>query len=125
MPKGWWIGLASVLVITWSWPSEAAVYQQPGSLAWNWSEVEDCQQFDSCVFIEVRSTHKCEEQLLIDAAITDANDDWVANVSMVINSPRQSGTSLIEVGVNREDFEYFLVGDVSCTTGVPTVEDLL
>jgi hypothetical protein len=143
MTKWWKVGFASVLTLTvsaqlvhWAlvdpaWGGqhaahpESADYSEPGSLTWNWSDEEDCQQFEACVYIEVQGTHRCEEQLFIDAAITDGNDHFVANTSMVINSPRQSGFSLIEVGVNRDDFEYWLVGDVRCTSGVPTAEALI
>jgi hypothetical protein len=63
--------------------------------------------------------------LQIDVFLTDENEDWVDSAEMIIDSPRSSDAALIEVGVNREDFEYFMVGDVWCYSGVPTVEAVL
>ncbi len=141
LPKWWRVGFASLLVITvsaqmvhwalidpfWEGQHEAVVadYTNSNSLNWHWSDNEDCRQFESCVFIEVDETRQCKDQLQIDVFLTDKNDDWVGDAEMIIESPRTSSTELIEVGVNREDFEYFMVGDVWCYSGVPTVEALL
>ena len=138
MPRWWKVGFVSVLVMTvsaqmvhwalvdpfWEGQHEAVVadYTDSYSLNWHWSEREDCEQFDSCVFIEVDETHTCEDQLQIDVWLTDKNDNWVADGEMIIQSPRQPGRALIEVGANRDDFEYFLVGDVWCYSGLPSVE---
>lgn len=140
MPKWWRVGFASVLIVTvsaqlahwafvdpfWQGQHEAVVadYSNSYSLNWHWSDKGDCLQFDSCVLIEVDDTHRCEDQLQIDVWLTDANDDWVADGEMIIQSPRQSGPALVEVGANRDDFEYFMVGDVWCYSGLPTVETL-
>ena len=75
--------------------------------------------------LQVDETRLCKEQLQIDVFLTDKNDDWVGDAEMIIESPRSSGTALIEVGVNREDFQYFMVGEVWCYSGVPTVEAFL
>ncbi len=141
LPKWWRVGFASLLVITvsaqmvhwalvdqfWQGQHEAVVadYSDAYSLNWHWSEKEDCEQFESCVFIEVDETGLCKEQLQIDVFLTDKNEDWVGDAEMIIESPRSSSVALIEVGVNREDFEYFMVGDVWCYSGLPTVEALL
>lgn len=136
MPKWWRVGFVSVLIVTvsaqlthwalvdpfWLGKHEAVVadYSNSYSLNWHWSDKQDCVQFDSCVFIEVDGTHLCKDQLQIDVFLTDKNDDWVADAELITESPRQSGRTLVEVGVNREDFEYFLVGDVWCYSGLPT-----
>lgn len=141
MPMWWRVGFLSVLIVTvsaqlthwalvdpfWQGQHEAVVadYSKSYSLNWHWSDKEDCVQFYSCVFIEVDGTHLCKDQLQIDVFLTDKNDDWVADAELITESPRQSGRALVEVGVNREDFEYFLVGDVWCYSGLPTVEALL
>lgn len=138
MPKWWRVGFATLLVITvsaqmvhgaladpfWEGEHEAAVadYSDAYSLNWNWSENEDCVQFESCVFIDVDETHLCKDQLQIDVFLTDKNDDWVADGEMIIDSPRRTGRAQIEVGANRDDFEFFLVGDVWCYSGLPSVE---
>ncbi len=138
LPKWWRVGFASLLVLTvsaqmvhwalvdpfWEGQHEAVVadYSDSYSLNWHWGEKENCEQFDKCVFIEVDETRMCEEQLQIDVWLTDKNDDWVADGEMIIQSPRQLGRALIEVGANRADFEYFLVGDVWCYSGLPNVE---
>ena len=141
MPKWWRVGFVSVLAVTasaqlvhwalddpfWEAQHEAVVadYTNAYNLNWHWSEEEDCIQFDSCVFIEVDETQLCKDQLQIDVFLTDKNDDWVADGEMIIESPRQSGRALIEVGANRDDFEYFMVGDVWCYSGLPSVKATL
>lgn len=141
MPKWWRVGFVSVLAVTvgaqmvhwalddpfWEAQHEAVVadYTNAYSLNWHWSEEEECIQFDSCVFIEVDETQLCKDQLQIDVFLTDKNDDWVADGEMIIESPRQPGRALIEVGANRDDFEYFMVGDVWCYSGLPSVKATL
>jgi hypothetical protein len=138
MPRWWRVGFTAVLVVTvgaqmtrwalldpfWEGQHEAVVadYTDAYSLNWHWSENEECLQFDRCVFIEVDETQLCEDQLQIDVWLTDKDDEWVADGEMIVESPRQSGRAQIEVGANREDFEFFLVGDVWCYSGVPTAE---
>lgn len=141
MPKWWRVGFVSVFLVTvsaqivnwtladpfWVGQHEAVVadYTNSYSLNWHWSDNEDCKQFESCVFIEVDETRQCKDQLQIDVYLTDKNDDWVGDAEMIIDSPKSAKPALIEVGVNREDFEYFMVGDVWCYSGLPTVEALL
>ena len=93
------------------------------SLHWHWAhESRECQKYDSCIHIEIDQTQLCPDQLEISVAITDINDDWVANTDMVIESPNSRKPAVIEVGANRDDFEYFMVGEVGCTKGVPNEE---
>ena len=138
MPRWWRVGFLSVLVITlsaqmvhwalvapfWQGQHEALVseYTDEDSLDWQWGTMEDCKQFLSCVFIEVDETSRCEDQLQIDVWLTDIKDNWVADGKMIIESPKQPDSAQIEVGANREDFEYFNVGDVWCYSGVPNIE---
>jgi hypothetical protein len=138
MPRWWRVGFASVLVITvsakmvhwalvdpfWQGQHETLVseYTDEDILNWQWSTDEDCKQFANCVFIEVDNTRRCEDQLEIDVWLADINDDWVAEGRMIIESPKQPGGAQIEVGANRDDFEYFNVGDVWCYSGVPNIE---
>lgn len=129
-----WLGFTSGSLVTLcAFTYLAAVREMPNqttygaqNLNWDWAEGDpECQQYQQCVFIEVEDTHLCEEQIEIDAIITDELDDWVASAAMLIESPQQSGSVLIEVGVNREDFEYFMVGRVNCNVGLPTAEAVL
>lgn len=137
MRKPWWVAFASVLVITLGAfgthlvlrepePKEAAVVAEaagPYSLNWRWaSESLECQRFDACVHIAVDQTQLCPDQLEIRVVITDSNEDWVGNADMIVDSPKSAKATVIEVGVNRDDFEYFMVGDIWCYSGVPTAE---
>lgn len=139
MPKWWWVGLASVLLVTTAaffthlalkdpaltGEHEAAVaeYQAGTSLPWDWNYEElSCIEFDRCVFLEVENTSNCEDQIIVEAYLADAYDDWVAAADTVMPSPNATDVALIELGVNREDFEFFFVGDVRCTAALPTVE---
>jgi hypothetical protein len=99
---------------------------EPISLEWTWSQDElECKIYQNCVHLEVEDTYTCPNEILVSLVITDINDDWVAAEDNVLKSPRKTKSANIEIGVNRDDFEYFNVGDVQCTTGVPTVEAYL
>lgn len=96
------------------------------SLDWTWGPDElECKIYQNCVHLEVEDTDSCPNELLVWVVITDINDDWVAAEDNVLKSPRKTKSAIIEIGVNRDDFEYFNVLDVQCTTGVPTVEAYL
>ena len=134
MRKQGWLGFTSGLLATLcAFTCLAVIRELPNqttygaeNLNWDWAEGEpDCQQYLQCVFIEVDDTQLCDEQIEIDAIITDEHDDWVASAAMLIESSRKTDRALVEVGVNREDFEYFMVGRVNCNVGLPTVEALL
>ena len=139
MPKWWKIGFASVLLLTTGaffthlalkdpaltgeHEGTGAEFKSETSLPWDWSYEElTCKEFDRCVFLEVENTSKCKNQTIVEAYLADANDDWVATADTVMPSPNASDVALIELGVNREDFEFFFVGDVRCTAALPTVE---
>lgn len=139
MPRWWNVGFVTVFAVTvaaqlthWALldPSLTGEREQVVSdrkaalnLNWDWaSEDIKCKQFENCVHIAVDQTKRCNDQLAIEVAITDKQDNWVDNVDMVVPSPRQSGSTVVEVGVNRDDFEYFMVGAVRCTTGLPSAE---
>lgn len=83
------------------------------------------QNLSNCVHLQVEDTDSCPNELLVWVVITDINDDWVAAEDNVLKSPRKTKSAIIEIGVNRDEFEYFNVLDVQCTTGVPTVEAYL
>ena len=101
-------------------------YHETHNLPWKWATKDlDCQQFERCVKIIIQHTDRCQSQLAIDVSISDIKDNWVDNASMVIDSPTSSLPSTIEVGVNRTDFVYFLVGAVTCTTGLPNGQTTL
>ena len=136
MPKWWRVGFLSVLILTvgallthwalldpiFSGEHELAKaeYRETNNLPWVWADPDiECNEYVSCVHISVADTKRCENQLSIDVTITDENDNWVENVGMIVNSPGKASSAVIEVGVNRSDFEYFLVGDVICTTSPP------
>lgn len=140
--KSWKIGFVSVLLITsgaffthlalkdpaLTGEHEAVVteYKDEHNLDWQWGPAEvECQIYETCLHLEVEGTAKCENQIKIFIYLTDANDDWVDSADTVLQSPGKAQTAVVEVGVNRDDFEYFMVGDVRCTTGVPTVEAAL
>ena len=142
MPKWWKIGFVFVLLVTTGaffthlalqdpaltgeHAAAVAEYKAQANLAWDWNyEGLTCKEFDRCVFLEVENTSKCENQIVVEAYLADANDDWVAAADTVIPSPNASDVALIELGVNREDFEFFFVGDVRCTAALPTVEATL
>lgn len=96
------------------------------TLQWRWASDDlECQKYDSCVFIEVEQTQLCPDQLEIHVHIIDINDDWVANTDIIVNSPNTNQSAVIEVGANRDDFEYFMVGDIGCTVGLPSAESKL
>ena len=138
MSKLWRIGFLSLLVVTvgaqltnlalqGSKPKSSRVETvaefDSHNLQWHWAaDGKECQKYDSCVFIAVEQTQLCADQLEINVHITDINDEWVANTDMVIDSPNSSKSAVIEVGANRDDFEYFMVGAVRCTTGLPSAE---
>lgn len=142
MPKWWKISFVSVLLLTTSaffthlalkdpaltGEHEAAVaeYKDENNLDWNWGPAElECKVYENCVHLEVEGTARCENQIKIFMYLTDANDEWVDSADTVLQSPSKSQSTVIEVGVNRDDFEFFMVGDVRCTTGVPTVQATL
>ncbi len=139
LPRWWNIGFVSALLTTTSALSAHVALQEPifegeheavvteyksvNSLPWDWNyEDLSCQEFERCVFLEVENTSKCENQIIVEAYLADKNDDWVAAADTVMPSPNAAEVALIELGVNREDFEFFFVGDVRCTAALPTVE---
>ena len=139
MPRWWNFGFVSVLLITTGALSAhvalqdpkvkaeeepgVAEYKEGNNLDWQWASTDlQCQIFETCVHIEVEGTIRCPEQIKVFSYLSDENDDWVVSVDLIVDSPQLQGKAVIEVGVNRDDFEYFNVGDVRCTTGVPTVE---
>lgn len=139
MPRWWNIGFVSVLLITtgalsahvalrdpiFEGEHEAAVaeYKESNNLDWQWASADlECQIYENCVHIEVEGTNRCTEQIKVFSYLSDKNDDWVDSADLVVDSPMAHRNAVIEVGVNRDDFEYFNVGDVRCTTGVPTIE---
>lgn len=141
MPKWWNIGFAWVSLITASafsvylvlkdppfiaeYEGEVAESKEERNLDWDWASSDrECQIFENCVHLEIQSTALCENQILVIMHLTDEHDDWVDSADTVLKSPREDGPAIVEVGVNRDDFEFFMVGDVSCTTGLPTVEAL-
>lgn len=142
MPKWWRIGFVTLLIVTVSAQLTHWILQDPSitgenetakvayhdtyDLPWKWATKNlDCQQFERCVKIVVDHTDSCDSQLAIDVSISDIKDNWVDNVSMIVDSPKASLPSTIEVGVNRTDFVYFLVGAVTCTTGLPNEQATL
>ena len=142
MPRWWKIGFKSVFLITSGAMSThlalkdpaltgehdavVAEYKDDVDLSWEWASSElECEIYENCVHLDVKETARCVEQVQIFVYLTDENDDWVDSANTVIQSPGQSGSATVEIGVNRDDFEYFMVGDVRCTTGVPTLEALL
>ena len=139
MPRWWNVGFVTVFAVTvaaqlthWALldPSLTGEHVQAASdrkaalnLTWDWASDDiQCTQFDMCVHIAVDQTNRCEDQLAIDVSLTDKKDNWVDIADMVVSSPRQPGSSVVEVGVNRDDFEYFMVGEVRCITSVPSAE---
>lgn len=138
MPRWWRAGFASVLLVTIgalgfqialrepntdAAQVEKSLFEEHDSLVWSWGpDGRACEIYDHCAFIEVLETARCVQQLSIELWLEDAKENLVATVPLVMNSPRQGGPTLIEVGVNRDDFEYFVVGAVQCTKTAPTVE---
>lgn len=139
MPRRWNVGFVTVFAVMvaahpphWALldPSLTGEHEQAVSdrkaalnLSWDWASDDiRCKQFEMCVHIAVDQTNRCPDQLAIDVALTDKKDNWVDNSDMILASPRQPGSTIVEVGVNRDDFEYFLVGAVRCTTGLPSAE---
>lgn len=87
------------------------------TLSWGWGPDEiSCKEFDRCLTIEVHDTDSCKQQLEITFDLTDENDNLIAYEKMVIESPHKSEPTLIEIGVNRNDFEYFVMSEVMCTS---------
>lgn len=141
MPRWWKIGFVSVLLITTGAlsahvalqepkidlpvPSEVAEYADSDYLYWDWAEETDCEIYERCQFIKIYDTKRCPQQILVPMRLEDANDDWVAAESRVIRSPMQDDAVTVELGVDRTDFEYFVVGAIRCTTAIPTVEATL
>jgi hypothetical protein len=136
MPKWWRVGFLSVLILTFSalltyvallnpvFSGEHELakvkYRETNNLPWAWADTDiECKEYISCVHISVAETKRCKNQLSIDVTITDKNDHWVGNVGMVVDSPNSASPAIIEVGVDRSDFEYFLVGDVICASSPP------
>lgn len=139
LPKWWNIGFVSLLLITtgalsahvalqdpiFEGEHEAAVteYKEANNLNWQWASTDlECQIYENCVHLEVEGTHRCHNQIKVFMYLTDANDDWVDSADTVLQSPGKAQTVVVEVGVNRDDFEYFMVGDVWCYSGLPSVE---
>ena len=138
MPRWWKIGFVSVLLITtgalsahfalkdpaFTGEHEAAVaeYADSNYLYWEWSDEVGCEIYERCQFIEVEGTDRCPEQILIQMHLEDINDEWVDSASTVMHSPGQKGSARIELGVDRTDFEYFVVGNIRCTAAIPNVE---
>ena len=139
MPRWWNIGFVTALLVTtgalsahfalqdpiFEGEHEAVVaeYKEANNLDWQWaSSALECQIYLYCVHIEVEGTNRCPEQIKVFSYLSDENDDWVDSADLVVDSPLSQVKAVIEVGVNRYDFEYFNVGDVRCTTGVPTIE---
>lgn len=138
MPKWWKIGFAFVLLVTTGALSAYVALQEPtldeeisaqvaeyadtDYLYWDWADEAVCDLYERCQFIEIYNTARCADQILVPMRLEDANEDWVAAASTVMRSPGKHGGVLVELGVNRTDFEYFAIGDVRCTSALPTVE---
>ena len=139
MPRWWNIGFVSVLLVTtgalsaqialkdpiFEGEHEAVVasYKETNNLDWRWASDDlECKTYENCVHIDVEGTDRCDEQIKIFSYLSDENDAWVDSADLVVESPLQEGSTVIEVGVNRDDFEYFNIGAVRCTTGVPTIQ---
>jgi hypothetical protein len=139
MPKWWKVGFASVSLVTAGafcthlaigehtltneHEGVVAEYKSETILTWDWNYEElSCQEFDRCVVLQVENTKKCENQIFVEAYLADENDDWVAAADSVMPSPKLADITLVEIGVYREDFEYFFVGEVRCTSKLPTVQ---
>ena len=141
MPKWWKIGFVSVLLVTTGASSahvamrepaletgavQASSYPEDNGLDWNWGpEDQPCEIYETCQIIEVFETARCSKQIEIELHLEDAKEQWVDAVPMVILSPMNSEPALIEIGVDRTDFEYFAIGEVRCTASAPTVEATL
>lgn len=142
MPKWWNMGFAWVSLITASafnvhlvskdpaltaeHDAAVAEYKEKRNLDWDWASSDlECQVFENCVHLEIQSTARCENQLKVFMYLTDEHDEWVDAADTVLKSPREDGSAIVEVGVNRDDFEFFMVGDVRCTQSVPTIEGLI
>lgn len=142
MPKWWNMGFSLMSLITASAFSVHLVLKDPAltgehdtavveyteksKLDWDWASSDlECQLFKNCVHLEIQSTARCENQLMVFMYLTDEHNEWVDAADTVLKSPREDGSAIVEVGVNRDDFEFFMVGDVRCTQSVPTIEALI
>lgn len=137
MPRWWKFGFISLLVITsGAFVVHVALNEPPSGggasvavpehkdsefLNWDWSEEESCEIYERCQFVELIGTHLCPEQILIQMHLEDEKDEWVDSASTVIQSPGIKDSARIELGVNRTDFEYFVIGNIRCTSALPTV----
>lgn len=140
MPKWWRVCAAGLVVVTavafgvhlsmreggvGSSVVEAAASELPeNELTWRWEPAElepagGCAKFENCVFVQVEDTARCGLRLQVDMYLTDAHDNYVAYADSVIVSPQVAEPVVIELGVDRDDFEYFAVSSISCTASAP------
>jgi hypothetical protein len=140
LPRWWKIGFTALLLITTGAFSATLALEKPSintapqnepastseepdeSLTWDWSEDFVCDLYALCQVIDVEDTASCPDQISVDVYLTDKNDDWLSDASVILNSPQEIGATPIELGSEEIEFEYLYVGDVKCTTGLPTLE---
>ena len=103
-------------------PSEVVDFTTPESLSWDWSDGFECNIYELCQVIDVFDTASCEDQILVPVEIEDDHERWIASYSTVISSPKKQGVASIEIGFDQLEFEYLVIGELSCTAMVPTVK---
>jgi hypothetical protein len=80
-----------------------------------------CDEFESCLHIEVFETSRCLDNVSVDFGFEDEYGQWLGDAVVVVPSPRFAGGFVIEFGVD----ESAAIGDfgiykVSCTGMLPT-----
>jgi hypothetical protein len=107
-----------------------AVVEDSDELEFDWvqDQVEaelGCDEFESCLHIEVLGTSRCLDNVAVDFGFEDEYGQWLGDAVVVVPSPRFAGGFVIEFGVDASAAGSAVIGDfgiyeVSCSGLLPT-----
>ena len=107
-----------------------AVVERSEVLEFDWVqdqvEVElGCDEFESCLHIEVLRSSRCLDNVAVDFGFEDDNGQWLGDGFVVVPSPRFAGGFVIEFGVDDAAAGSAVIGDfgiykITCSGNLPT-----
>lgn len=93
--------------------------------AW-WPEVsEDCLGSASCVYLVIKETLTCEQDVLVEFTVTDDKDLFIDSQTKVIKATSFKSGQSFEIGTDTDGVYYFAIDQVTCGTGWDTTQHLI
>ena len=94
------------------------------SFRWTSEDVtayKECKVYEICVFVDVKGP-ECADELYLSVAYFDEDDNLMTGSRVVIPGEGKDRFDAVEIGSYVDfDFSFYLVDDVWCSAGVPTV----